>query len=137
MLRAAVKVSAGAVPLVGVAAVKSGVQAEPVPVVQLLSASASAASLPVSTVRPVGSVAAAPVAGLARNAASRKALVMPSVLVDVAPMLVAELLKGASAQAAAAVVSSLSVNCGVVARLLQAPMAATRVSAGLLVVEVV
>ena len=62
---------------------------------------------------------------------------MPSVLVAVAPMLVAELLKGASAHAAAAVVSSLSMNGVVDARLLQEPMAATRMSAGLLVVDVV
>jgi hypothetical protein len=116
MLSAAAKVSAGAVPLVGVAAVKSGPQAVPSPVVQVLSASASAESLAVSTVRLAGSVAADPVAGLASRAASRKALVRPSVLVAVAPMVVVLLAKGASAQAAAAVESSLMVAAGVEAR---------------------
>ena len=62
---------------------------------QLLSASARAPSLPVSTVRPAGSVATFPVVGFARSPASRKALVMPSVLVELAPMLLAELLNGA------------------------------------------
>src|ERR1700733_12408899 len=85
MLSAAVKVSVGAVPVGGVAAVKSAEHTVPVPVVQLLSASARAASLLVSTVRLVGSVAGAPVAGFASKAASRKALVRPRVLVADAP----------------------------------------------------
>ena len=105
MLRAAVKVSVGAVPEGGVAAVKRAVQV----VAQVLRASARAASLADSTVRFAGRVAGAPVVGLAKSAASRKALVMPSVLVDVAPRVVAEDAKGARDQAAAAVVSSLSV----------------------------
>src|ERR1700761_7100242 len=64
MLSAAVKVSAGAVPEGGVAAVNSAAQPAPVPVVQVLSASARAASLPASTVRLAGSVAELPVEGL-------------------------------------------------------------------------
>ena len=75
--------------------------------VQLLTASARAFSGPVSIVKLVGSVAAVPVAGFASKAASRKALVMPCVLVALAPMLVIDVVNGASAQAAATVVSSL------------------------------
>ena len=121
MLRAAVKVSVGAVPLGGVAAVKRAVQV----VEQVLRASARAESLADSTVRFAGRAAGAPVEGLASKAASRKALVMPRVLVLVAPRVVAELAKGASDQAAAAVVSSLSVVKVVAVRLVQGPMAVT------------
>ena len=134
MLSAAVKVSVGVVPEGGVAAVKRAVQV----VAQVLRASARAASLADSTVRFAGRVAGAPVVGLAKSAASRKALVMPRVLVAVAPRVVAEAAKGARAQAAAAVVSSLSVvKAPVAVRLVQGPMAVTIVRAGLLVVEVV
>jgi hypothetical protein len=133
MLSAAANVSVADVP----AAMKSGPQPVPWPVVQVLSASASAASLLVSTLRLVARLAPEPVEGLASRAASRKALVRPSVLVLVAPMLVVLLANGASAQAAAAVVSSLIVSKEVLVRFVQGPIAVTIVSAGLLVVEVV
>ena len=76
-------------------------------------------------------------AGFASKAASRKALVMPKVLVAVAPRVVAELAKGAKAQAAAAVVISLSVSKEVALRFEHGPTAVTSVRAGLLVVDVV
>jgi hypothetical protein len=99
----------GAIPPGGVAAAKSAAHAVvPSEAAQPWSALARVLSFAVSTACLLLRVASEPVVTSASNAALRKALANPAALVELAPTFAAAVMKGASAQAAAAVVSSLT-----------------------------
>jgi hypothetical protein len=136
MSRAAASELPGAAPPGGCARPKSGWQpVVPSELMQTARMLARAKSLPVSTFRPAARVGGPPVAVLASSWVFRKALARPVALVAELPMFPFRSMKGESAQAVAAVVTSLMFTEVEGPRLPQLPSAATISSTGLFLPE--